>query len=166
MAAVGDPHLRAVDDVRVAVPARGGADRLQVGAGVRFRQADAGTRFAFREARQEPLLLVFGAVLRQHVAQHEMRPENPGQAHPSARQLLEHDGEGGVVDVGAAVGFRNVDAEQAEPLHGLDEGVGVLVAVFHARGDRDHLAIDELADRPRDQALIVVQLEHGISSMT
>ena len=57
-AAVGHPHLRAVDDVRVAVAPRRRRDRLQVGARVRFGQADAAARFALREPRQETLLLI------------------------------------------------------------------------------------------------------------
>ncbi len=165
-APVGDPHLRAVDDVRVAVAPRRRRDRLQVGARVRFREADAGARFALREPRQETLLLIRGAVLRQHVAEHEVRAEDAREAHPPARQLLEDDGEGGVVDVAAAVLLGDVEAEQAQRLHRLDERVRVLVAVFHARGNRDHFAIDELADRPRDQLLLLVQLEHGISWKT
>ena len=52
--AVGDPHLRAVDDVAVAVAARRGRDRLQIGAGVRLRQTDAAARFAAGQPRQEP----------------------------------------------------------------------------------------------------------------
>ncbi len=120
-------------------------------------------RFAFREPRQETLLLIRRAVLRQHVAEHEMRAEDAGEAHPAARQLLEDDREGGVVDFAAAVLLGDIEAEEAERLHRLDERVRVLVAVFHAGGNRNDLAIDELADRPRNQLLFLVQLEHGIS---
>jgi hypothetical protein len=35
--------------------------------------------------------------------------------------------------------------------------------VLHLRSDRDDVSIDEFADRPRDQPLVVVQLKHGIS---
>ena len=57
--------------------------------------------------------------------------------------------------------LRDVQAEQAQRLHRLDERVGIFVAMLHRRRHRDDLAIDELADRPRDQPLIVVQLKHS-----
>ena len=47
--AVGDPGLHAVDDVVVAVAPRRGADRLQVGAGIRLGQRR--TRRVLRRSR-------------------------------------------------------------------------------------------------------------------
>ena len=52
-AAVGHPHLRAVDAIRVAVAPRRRRDRLQVGARVRLGQADAAARLALGQPRQE-----------------------------------------------------------------------------------------------------------------
>ena len=46
VAGVGDPHLRAVDDVVVAIEPGGGADALQVGPGVRLGEADAAAPLA------------------------------------------------------------------------------------------------------------------------
>src|SRR5436190_8746732 len=60
--AVGDPGLRAVDDVVVAVEPGDRADRLQVGAGVRLGQAQAAAHLAGRHQRQVLPLLRFGAV--------------------------------------------------------------------------------------------------------
>ena len=86
-------------------------DGLQVGSGIRFGEADAAAGFAFRQARQPPLLLIWCAVADEHIAEHEMGAEDTRQSHPSAGQLLEHDGERGVVHASAAVLFRNVEAE-------------------------------------------------------
>ena len=51
--AVGDPHLAAIDDVIVAVGARIGLDRGDIGAGARLGDADAGHRIARDRGRQK-----------------------------------------------------------------------------------------------------------------
>ena len=90
-----------------------------------------------------------------------MRAENAGETHPAARQLLEDDREGRVIDLVAAVLLGHVEAEETERLHRLDETVRVFVAMFHRGGDRNDLPVDELANGLRDQSLILIELNHG-----
>ncbi|MNT32258.1 hypothetical protein D3C72_1681300 [compost metagenome] len=61
--AVGDEGLAAVHHVVVAVAARAGSQRLQVGAGARFGERDAGQQFAARQSGQPAALLRLGAVV-------------------------------------------------------------------------------------------------------
>jgi hypothetical protein len=58
--AVGDPGLGAVDDIVVAVAHRDRADRLKVGAGIRFGQRQPAAHLAAGEAGQPFLLLRLG----------------------------------------------------------------------------------------------------------
>ena len=58
-------RARAIEHVFVAVAARPGAHALQVGAGARLGHRDRADQFAGDHARQEALLLVFGAAVEQ-----------------------------------------------------------------------------------------------------
>src|ERR1700730_1451015 len=92
-----------------------------------------------------------------------MSAQDSGETHPAAGQLLEDDREGGVVDLVAPVLVGNVEPEQTDRLHRLDEPVRILVAVLHLRRDRYDLAIDEFPNCLCDESLILVQVNHGVS---
>jgi len=86
-----------------------------------------------------------------------VRTEDAGQPHPAARQFLEDERERRRIDLAAAVGVGNIEPEQSERLHRLDQRMRVLVAVLHRRRDRHHVALHELADGLRDELLLVVE---------
>ena len=85
--AVGDPGLRAVDDVVVAVELGDGADRLQVGAGVRLGEAEAAAHLAGRHPRQVLALLLFGAVALDRRSGDQVRVEDARRRHPDRCDL-------------------------------------------------------------------------------
>ena len=84
-----------------------------------------------------------------------MRADDAGERHPAARQFLEDDGERRVVHRRAAVLLGDVQPEEPQLLHGLDERVGILAPVLHLGRDRHDVALDELADGLNDELLIV-----------
>ncbi len=92
-----------------------------------------------------------------------MGTKNAREAHPASRQFFEDDGKCGVVDFVATVLIGSIQAEQTELLHRLDECIGVLIAMFHFRCDRNDLTVDELADRLRNQLLVLIKVNHGFS---
>ena len=87
--AVGDPGLGAVDHVAVAVAPRDRADRLQIGAAIGLGQREAAAQLAGGEARQEGLLLRFGAEALHRRRHDEVRVEDAGQRHPHPRYALD-----------------------------------------------------------------------------
>ena len=135
--AVRDPHLRAVDDVLVAVARRPARDVARVAAGVGLRQREAAAELAGREARQPALLLRFGAVVHDQVRGDRVRVDDARQRHPAVRELLDDADVGEQVEPEAAVLLGDRDAEQPERLHLLDDRVGIRVGVLELRRDRD-----------------------------
>src|SRR5437660_588913 len=59
--AIGDPHLRAVQDISVAITACSGSHTRGVATGIRFSQSKAANHFAAGHARQPTLLLLLRA---------------------------------------------------------------------------------------------------------
>jgi len=163
VAPVGDPHLRSGHAVHAPVAAGNRADRLQIRPRVGLREADAAAQLAPGEARQEVPLLLGRAVPDQHVAEDEVRSDDAGQGHPPARQLLEDERKGRVVDRIAAVLLRNIQSEEAELPHRLDKRMRVFAAALHLGGRRDHVALHELADHRDDELLLVHIGRHGRS---
>ena len=92
-----------------------------------------------------------------------MRPDNARQPHPAARQLLEDHRERGVVDSAPPYSSGTFSPNSPKRPHRLDQRVRIFVAMLHLGRDRDDVSIDEFADRPRDQPLVVVQLKHRVS---
>src|SRR3954447_11057305 len=145
---VGDPHLRAVDLVRVVVDLLGGRlDRLDVGAELGLGQRERGAHLAGGHARQPLLLLLVGAELQQQVGPDEVRVDHARDRDPAARELLDDHGVGREV--------------QAEPLHLLDDGLRELVGAVVVLGIRDDLLVRELADHLGDRLLLVGLLLEG-----
>jgi len=148
--AVGDEELVAVEDVIIAVPRSGGADRLRVGASVGFGDGEAALQLACRQAGQEAVLLFLGAVFVDDPAVDHVGVDDPGEPHPAARDLLDHGGVGLEGEAEAAVRLGKGDAEDAHLAHvGVDLG-RELAGVFELGGDGNDLLIDPAADIARD----------------
>ena len=90
--AVGDPHLRAVEDVLVAVGRRLAAQRLRVAAGVGLGQRERAAHLARRHPRQVAAALLVGAEPLDQGGGDRVRVEHAGQRHPAVRQLLHEPG--------------------------------------------------------------------------
>ena len=145
LAAVGQPHLGAVDEVLVAVALRLGADRGHVAAGVGLAQRVGAADLARRHPWEQPVLLGIGAERLDQEAPHEVRVQEAADAHPAVGQLLDDLGVGQDVEPEPAVLRGHGDAEQPELLHPLDELDGVLVVGVVAAGVGDDLLVAELS---------------------
>ena len=144
-AAVGQPHLLAVDRVGpVGVALGPGADRGDVGTEFGLGHRERAARLAGRHPRQEPLLLRLGAVLAQHVRDDEVGVDHPGDAHPAARELLDAQRVGQQRLAEAAVLLGDHQPEQAHLAHLIDDGLRVGVGVLEFLRGRDDLLVDEL----------------------
>ena len=148
--AVGHEQLVAVEDVVVAVARGCGADRLRVGAGVRFGDREATLLLAGRQTGQEAVLLVLRAVLVDDPAVDHVGVDDPGEPHPAARDLLDHRGVGLKRQSQPAVRLREGDPEDAHLTH-----VGVNLGrenagVFKFGGVGDDLFVDPAAHVARD----------------
>lgn len=157
---VRDPHLRAVQDVVVALAIGRRPDRLQIAAGVRLGQRESASPLRRGQRRQVPELLIGRAVVPDDVADDEVRSEHARDAHPPAREFLEDRRVQRRREIRSAVLRGNVDAEQPQRLHALDERVRVLVPVFERRRGGDDLAVDEFGDG-LDHEVAFVGGSHG-----
>ena len=148
--AVGDPRLRPVDDVLVAVAHGLAGERARVAAGVGLgeRQRSRGSR---PPRAREPLpALLVGAVELEQVRRHHVGVEHARERHPPGGQLLDHAAVGGEVEPEPVVRLGDRDAEQPELAHRRHDRGRVLVGVLEVGRDRDHVALDEATHR-RDQ---------------
>ncbi len=114
--AVGDPHLLAGDDVVVAVLACNALDGRHVAAGARLGHADAAHHVAGNRRGQELAAQLVAAEARQcgraHVGLHA-----DGHGHAATVDMAQPLGHGhgvGIVETGAAEGFRFGQSEQAQ----------------------------------------------------
>ena len=172
-AAVGQPHLLAVDDV-VAVVLPGGLrpDARDVGAQSGLGHGERAAHLAGGHARQEALLLLLRAVLDDHVGDDEVRVDDAGDAHPAAGDLLDHERVGQQRLTEAAVLLGDRQTEDPELLEPVDDLLRVDVAVLELLGVRDDLLVHEALDRRQDLLLDVGQVRglreagHRISSGT
>ena len=151
--AVRQPHLLAVEDVVVAVLDRLALDGGDVGAAVGLAHREGTAHLAGRHERQQPLLLLVGAVLLDHVGHDEVRVDDAGDAHPAAGDLLDHQRVGQQRLAEPAELLRDHEPEQAHLLHALDDRLGELVLVLEVRGVRDDLLVHEAADGGEDLVL-------------
>ena len=144
--AVRHPHLRAGDDVLVAVALGPAREVAGVAARVGLRERQAAAQLARRHPRQPALLLLLGAVVHDQVRGDRVRVHDARQRHPAVRELLDHADVREEVEPEAAVLLGDRDPEQAERLHLLDDRLGIGVGVLQLGRDRDHLAGDEAPD--------------------
>ena len=147
---VGDEHLGAVDDVFLAVLDRASLQGAYVAAAPRLSQRQPAANFTAGEARQETLLLFRRAVVSQDVGEDMVSAQRPGQRHVSLANLFEYHREGGVVQPHPAKLLGDVDAEQAQLLHLVDEIVGHGVVGVMFGGDRFDLLAYEIAHHADD----------------
>ena len=152
--AVGDPGLGAVDDVVVAVAPRRHADRLQVGAGVGLGQRQAAADLAAGELGQPLRLLRRRAELLDRQRQHQVRVEDAGDRHPHARDLHDDLGVGPGRQAEAAVLGADRGAEQAEPLHLLDDLGRIEVGVVVFLDDGLHVLLEPALDGAKELLLV------------
>ena len=131
--AVGDPHLAAIDDVVVAVGARIGLDRGDVGARARLRDPDAGDRVARNRGCKKLAPHLVRAEPRQrrrrHVGLHPDRHRHAAAC--DGAEFFGHHQRVAVIEPLAAELDRLVEAEKAEIAELLEqlmrgEDVGLL----------------------------------------
>ena len=156
-AGVGDPRLRAVDDVVVAVLHGRGAQRLQVGAATGLGERHRGAHLAGRHPGEVVLLLLLGAHGEQQLGHHGVPAHGTGQAHPAARELLGDHRVAGGRDGDVAVRLGDRQPEDPELLHLLDERLGVGVRVLELAGHGLDRLVDEVADEVDDLLLLAGQ---------
>ena len=84
-----------------------------------------------------------------------MGVDDPGDADPAARELLDDHRVGRQVEPHPAVLLGDRHPEQAELLHLLDDRLREAVLVVVVLGVRDDLLVGELADHLADRALLV-----------
>ena len=139
VAAIGDPHFRAVENVAVALLFGAQPHRDDVGTRARLGHGQGADMLAGKEFRQ-----IFGFLRRRGVAPDLVDAKVGmgaiGQADRGrgARNLLQRDDMGEIAHVGAAVLLRDRHAEQAEVAEFLPEiGGKFIVAVDLFRAGRD-----------------------------
>ena len=165
--AVGHPHLRAVDDVAVALPDGRAEHRGRVRARSRFRERERRGHLAAGEARQEPALLLLVPAEDEGITAEVLHQEDRGRRGARPRHLLGGEAERERSRGGAAVLLGDVQSHQpllAEHLELLGRVLPRLVDV--RREGRDTLARN-LAREVAHGALLVgqvVELAQRISS--
>ena len=152
--AVGDPHLVAVDDELVAFASGDRADRLDVRARVGLGHREARPDLADGESWQIVLLLLVGAVRRDHAADDVLAVDDAGHGHPATGQLGNCKGVRDEVEPEPAVFGRNAHPEGAHVAQPFDDLGWKLVARLEFFGDRDDLAVDEFTNRLEDLTLL------------
>ena len=145
--AVGDEHLAAVEDVVVALEARRGADRRDVGAGIGLGDGDRRDHLSFDRGDEVALAQLVGAELvqrrRRHVRLHRDPHRHPGVV--AADDLLEHHRRVRPVEPGAAPLRVVAQSEHPEVAHLLVETFVDPPHLVELAGARRELLVDELA---------------------
>ncbi len=97
-------------------------------------------------------LLLLGAVGHEQADDDRVRVDHAGERHPAVCELLDDRRIGDEVETETAVLDGDRDPEEAERLHLLDHGLGVLVGALEPRDGGGHLTCDEPAHRRHDLA--------------
>jgi hypothetical protein len=106
------------------------------------------------------VLLLAGAIRQQQFRHDGMPTHRPGQAHPTARQLLGDQRIARSRHVGSTPRFGDRQPVNAELLHLLDELLGVGVGVFQLPEDGFDVPVDEAADQLNDLGLFFAEVLH------
>ena len=160
--AVGDPHLRAIEDVAVALAGRPRRHRHDVGAGVRLRHRQRADMLAGNELRQIARLLAGVAVAHDLVdAEVRMRAIRKPDRAARARHFLHRHAMLEVAEPKPAVFLRRRDPVQAERAHFRPEVERKEVLAVDRRGARRDLLLGESAGAVSDHrgALAEVEIE-------
>jgi len=155
LAAVGHPHLGAVEQVAVALADRRRRHAGRVGAGPGLGDRQRRRDLAGGEARQVATLLGLGAVGDDRVAGGVLHEVDHGGRRARPRDLLDGQAERQRTEAGAAIGLRDVEAHQAGLGH-VRERLGrvQLGLVDDGRPRRDLLA----RNAPREVAHLALLL--------
>ena len=152
---VGNPHLRAGQPIAVGHLLGAGLHAAGIGAGIGLGEAEAADPFAGGEFRQVFLALVLVAIGidRMH-HQRRLHRIHRAVAGIDPLDLARHQAVGDVAGVGAAIFFRQRDADQAEFAHLVENlAVGLLFQIrlgdarqqlvlrIGARGVADHALV-------------------------
>ena len=155
---VRDPVLLAVQDVDVALAARGRPHRRDVRAGGRLGQPEAGELLALACGASYCCFCSSRPVAEQR---ERVEPDVDGDQRPERRlaalDLLAGERLRDEVEAGAAVLLGNDDAEQPQLGHALDHAHVELVVDVVLDRVRQHALVHERAHRLLDQALLVGQ---------
>src|SRR6185295_9768318 len=146
-AAIGDPHLGAIQNPVLTLAARVGSHVSRVRSAVRFGEPEAGDELALRHSRQILLLLRLApeGVDRVH-AQARLDRDETADAGVTPLELLADESVAHRVEARTAIALE-VHAEQAE-LCKLRHDLAREAVFFEAfRDDRQHLFIDEARHR-------------------
>ena len=155
--AIGEraPHLRALDQIAVALFDRARFERRRVAARIGFGECGRSQNLAARDRRQEFLFLLGRAVGADQRAGDDVARHHGADAEPSARQLLGDDRHRDVIQPHAAFFGGKDHAEVAELGHLLEDAFGdFLVLAIEVVGYRLDLGLDELADRAPDKFML------------
>ena len=148
-------RLRAVEDVLVALAARGRPHRGRVGAGAGLGQRVRGERLPGREPRQEPLLLLVGARELEPERAELLHREDEAARRADLRDLLDRDEREQRPGAGASVGLVEEEAEDLVLAEELDDVPRKLVRRVDLRGARRDALARERAHEVADLDLLV-----------
>ncbi len=147
--AVGDPGLRAVDDVLVSVTGGPTGDVAGVAAGIGLGEGQRPAPFPGGQHGQPALPLLLGAVGHDQGGGHGVGVDDAGQAHPAVGELLDDPDVGEQVEAEAAVRLGDGHPEEPEIAHLPHDLGGEAVGMLHLGGERDDLAWPRSAGRSR-----------------
>ncbi len=164
VAAVGHPHLGAVEQVAVALAHGGRGHAGGVGAGAGLGDGQRRGDLAGGQARQVPLLLRLAAVRDDRVAGRVLHQIDDRRGRARPRELLGGQAEGQRAEVGPAVGLRHVEAHEAGAPEVLERLGGIELGLVHRRRPRrDALARDRAHEIARLPLVVreVKAVAHG-----
>src|SRR5271168_362547 len=161
--AVGDPGFGAVEDVFVAVKDGFGLEGGGVGAGLRFGEGVAADFFAARVGLEEFLFLFRRAVAMDGIAiEGILDRENYAGGGAATGDFFDDDGVGDVIEAGAAFGFGESDAGEAEFGGFLERGAGEVTGFIEFFGERTDFRFGEVANGFLEERLFFGEVEvHG-----
>src|SRR5580658_176698 len=154
-AAIGDPGFGAVEDVFVAVEDGFGLESGGVGAGLRFGEGVAADFFAACEGFEEFLFLFGRAIAMDGIAvERVLYGEDDAGGGAAAGDFFDDDGVGDVVESGAAFGFGEGDAGEAEFGGFGEEGAREVAGFVEFFGERTDFGFGEFANGFLEERLL------------
>ena len=146
--AVGDPHLRAVEDVRIAFFRRAQLDRRRIRSGLRLGQRKRRDLFAAAQIGQVLFADVFGAAqIDRHGADADVRADDGGEAGIDAAQFFHQNAVAGLARAHAAILARKRHAEQSDLRRFLDDVQRGLAGSIGLARRRAHFFFGKFADQ-------------------
>ncbi len=159
-AAVGDPGLCAVEDVSVALLYGFGLQRGSVGASLRLSKGIAADFFSARVGEQEFLLLFDRPKPMNRIAvKRILYGENHAGGSAAARNFLDDDRISDVIETGAAFGFGERYAGEAEFRRFAKELAWEFSSLIVFARERLHLRFRKLANALLQQLLLFGEAE-------